>query len=124
VEQQQEEGESTIMCNNITITLAIARTTFITLQGRFVSFVCVRFCHHHISCSNNNVTKGGGGHASVATIIGRKGGGHSNTTITTGGDFFFLHDSIIMLVIMFFLFTLPPSLCNIMGLIGFFSFAS
>jgi len=77
VEQQQlEEGEDTIMCNKITIMVAITRTTSITLQGGFCFIVCARFCHHHISCSNNNVIKGGGGCAGVATIVRRKGGKH------------------------------------------------
>jgi hypothetical protein len=75
-QQQQKEGEGTIMRNNIAITLAITRATSITLQRGFFSFVCVRFCHHHILCSNNNVIKGGGRHVGVTTIVGKRGGGH------------------------------------------------
>ncbi len=136
-QQQQEKGEGTIMRNNIAITLAITRATSITLQGGFVSFVCVKFCHHHISCNNNNVIKGRGGCAGVATIGGRKGEGHyyaqqhyhyicnkKYASITWGGDFFFLHDFITMLVIMFFVIHTTSITMHIMGMIGFLSFAS
>ncbi len=99
--QQQEEGARTIMCNNIAITLAIARATSITLQGGFFSFVYMKLCHHHILCSDNNVIRRGGRRVGVTTIVGKRGEGivvHNNTAITLAaktsasiawsGDFF------------------------------------
>jgi len=43
--------------------LVTATTTSIT-NGSFFSFICVKLCHHHISCSNNciaTIARGGAG---------------------------------------------------------------